>query len=73
MESYSSKPLVEPLDTENYPVWSIRMRAALQGLGLWKYVSKGLPEAPVTRSSDRETEGAAEEKAFSHIILSVLP
>ena len=59
MEPYTSKPLVEPLDTENYRVWSIRMTAALQGLELWKYVSKGLPEAPVTHSTDREAEEAA--------------
>ena len=42
------------------------MRPALQGLGLQKYVSKGLPEATETHSSDRETEEAAEEKILTH-------
>ena len=71
MEGFSSKPLVEPLNDENFPVWSVRMRAALTSHGLWKYVSKGIEEGPATLTTDRETAEEADQKALAFIILSV--
>jgi hypothetical protein len=40
-----TKPMVEPLDVDNYTTWSIRMRALLRSKGLWTTVMADSPEA----------------------------
>lgn len=57
--SAESKPMVEPLDVDNYVPWSIRMRALLTSKGLWRAV-KG-----------DSTDAVEDQKALAQIILHV--
>lgn len=57
--SADGKPVIEPLDVDNYATWSIRMRALLLSKGLWGAVTGETMEAE------------KEQKALAQFILHV--
>ncbi|CAG5073492.1 Similar to RE2: Retrovirus-related Pol polyprotein from transposon RE2 (Arabidopsis thaliana) [Cotesia congregata] len=67
---------IELLNSSNYEVWRIRMKAVLLGHDKWGYVSGNIP-APDAGSGDRAATSALnkwkenDEKALAEIILSV--
>jgi len=67
---------IELLNSSNYEVWRIRMKAVLLRHDKWGYVSGSIPE-PEAVSRDRATTTALskwkdhDKKALAEIILSV--
>lgn len=76
--SSSSFSLSPPtLTGENYPVWAVKMKAYLRGLGVWQYVEENRPVPPLganptlNQTHQHEEEASKAPRSLSHIHAAV--